>query len=191
MILLLILDCGVFSDVFITHHLWFNFWQVICSFLKIKCTVYCEMGWLSLLRVTKPSSKLVLHMQVYLQPSVAWSGLGGLSGLEVGLGRPRAASSGLEVGLEVGLEADFNDLGGLEVGLKMTSMASAGNMGLFSKEIASRCEIWVYWLSQLPLIRLVCFCIVWWCWWNALRQDNCLFVSHCFQNIKLVHFYST
>ena len=96
MILLLILDCGVFSDVFITHHLWFNFWQVICSFLKIKCTVYCEMGWLSLLRVTKPSSKLVLHMQVYLQPSVAWSGLGGLSGLEVGLGRPRAASSGLE-----------------------------------------------------------------------------------------------
>ena len=92
MILLLILDCGVFSDVFITHHLWFNFWQVICSFLKIKCTVYCEMGWLSLLRVTKPSSKLVLHMQVYLQPSVAWSGLGGLSGLEVGLGRPRAAS---------------------------------------------------------------------------------------------------
>ena len=40
----------------------------------------------------------------------------------------------------------------------MTSMASAGNMGLFSKEIASRCEIWVYWLSQLPLIRLVCFC---------------------------------
>ena len=106
-------------------------------------------------------------------------------------GRPRAASSGLEVGLEVGLEADFNDLGGLEVGLKMTSMASAGNMGLFSKEIASRCEIWVYWLSQLPLIRLVCFCIVWWCWWNALRQDNCLFVSHCFQNIKLVHFYST
>ena len=82
--------------------------------------------------------------------------LSGLSGLEVGLGRPRAASSGLEVGLE----ADFNDLGGLEVGLKMTSMASAGNMGLFSKEIASRCEIWVYWLSQLPLIRLVCFCIV-------------------------------
>ena len=48
-------------------------------------------------------------------------------------GRPRAASSGLEVGLEV----DFNDLGGLEVGLKMTLMASAGNMGLFSKEIAS------------------------------------------------------
>ena len=138
MILLLILDCGVFSDVFITHHLWFNFWQVICSFLKIKCTVYCEMGWLSLLRVTKPSSKLVLHMQVYLQPSVAWSGLGGLSGLEVGLGRPRAASRSASRSISM-------TSSGLEVGLQMTSAASEGNMGLFSKGIASWCEIWVYW----------------------------------------------
>ena len=40
--------CGVFDDVFITHYLWFNFWQVITIFLKMKCTVYYEIGWLSL-----------------------------------------------------------------------------------------------------------------------------------------------